>query len=115
MHRCAAACCDDRDGSAESVQRCVRNCGVRLESAQNYVQEEFNRFQNRLQRCIMTCNDTIRDKIGPNPTDSEVSKYQREFEGCATKCVDSHLDLIPNILKKMKEAFSKNEFQANIQ
>jgi hypothetical protein len=30
-------------------------------------------FQNRLQRCIMQCNDDIRDKMGPNPTDAEVS------------------------------------------
>lgn len=115
MHRCAAACCEDKDASAESVQRCIQNCNRRLEVAQNVVQEEFNHFQNRLQRCIMTCNDTIRDKAGANPSDAEIAKYQKEFEGCARKCVDSHIDLIPNILKKMRETFSKKEFQANYQ
>lgn len=59
----------------------------------------------------MSCNDTIRDKMGPSATQSEVSLYTKEFESCAGKCVDSHLDLIPATLKKMKEMLQRKEFQ----
>lgn len=112
MFRCAAKCCDDKDMSVSSVQRCIENCGAPLHSAQKYVESEFNHLQDRLQRCIMTCNDTIRDKMGSGANQSEVSKYTKDFEICAEKCVDSHLDIVPNTLKKIKEVLKKKEFQS---
>lgn len=72
MHRCAAKCCDNREISLESVQKCVENCSSPLNYAQNYVQRELEQLQNKLQRCVMDCNDDIRVKMGPNPTESEV-------------------------------------------
>lgn len=72
MHRCAAKCCENTDSSLERVQHCVDTCGSNLQQAQNYVQREIETFQNRLQRCVMECNDDIRDKMGPNPNESEV-------------------------------------------
>lgn len=75
MHRCAAKCCDDNSVSLEYVQRCVENCGTSLIKAQTYVQKELESLQNRLQRCVMDCNDTVKDKMGHNPSDSEVVFY----------------------------------------
>lgn len=66
-------------------------------------------FQNRLQRCIMECNDNIKDKMGLNPTQREVDRYSEEFEQCATKCVDSYCELLPTLEKTMKKVLSKNE------
>ena len=74
MHRCAAKCCDNRELSLESVQKCVENCASPLNYAQNYVQKELEQLQNKLQRCVMDCNDDIRVKMGPNPTEAEVRK-----------------------------------------
>ncbi|EEB13138.1 conserved hypothetical protein [Pediculus humanus corporis] len=62
-------------------------------------------------RCVMSCNDRIRDKIGANANESEIARYTKEFESCAEKCVDSHLDLVPATLKKIKEILNKKEFQ----
>ncbi|XP_069703624.1 protein FAM136A isoform X4 [Periplaneta americana] len=64
-----------------------------------------------LQRCVMQCNDEIRDKIGPNSTDAEMSQHTLAFERCAAKCVDSHLGLIPTIMKKMSEVLSQGKYQ----
>ncbi|KDR11476.1 protein FAM136A-like [Zootermopsis nevadensis] len=111
MHRCAANCCDNNDLSIERVHQCVENCSVSLNKAQKYVQNEFEHLQNRLQRCIMQCNDDIRDKMGPNPTDAEVSRYSQDFEKCAVKCVDGHLGLVPTVLKKMKEVLAHGRYQ----
>ncbi|KAF4519105.1 hypothetical protein B566_EDAN010527 [Ephemera danica] len=110
MHRCAAKCCDDSQSSLESVHRCVENCSIPLQQAQKYVQSEIERLQDRLQRCVMQCNDEIRDKIGPNPTESEVSKYTKEFEGCAVKCVDKHIEILPNFFANMKKTLAKGNF-----
>ncbi|XP_069703625.1 protein FAM136A isoform X5 [Periplaneta americana] len=111
MHRCAAKCCDNNDLSVERVHHCVENCSVELNNAQKYVQGEFEHLQNRLQRCVMQCNDEIRDKIGPNSTDAEMSQHTLAFERCAAKCVDSHLGLIPTIMKKMSEVLSQGKYQ----
>lgn len=73
MHRCAATCCDNRESSLERVQKCVENCSAPLNWAQNYVQEELGSLQNKLQRCVMNCNDDVRVQLGANPSDSEVT------------------------------------------
>jgi len=102
MHKCAAACCENRDSSLEKVQRCVENCSVTLNWAQNYVQKELELLQNKLQRCVTDCNDDIRVQMGANPTENEVEKFTNIFEKCATKCVDSQVSYMPSLLKKMK-------------
>ncbi|KAK4885722.1 hypothetical protein RN001_001993 [Aquatica leii] len=108
MHRCAATCCDNVDVSLERVQKCVEACSTPLNNAQNYVQKEIEHLQSRLQRCVMQCNDEIKDKMGPNPSDTEVNKYSLMFENCAIKCVDNHITLIPSIMKSMKAVLAKN-------
>ncbi|XP_066255441.1 protein FAM136A-like [Euwallacea similis] len=102
MHTCAATCCNNRDSSLEKVQKCVENCSGSLNWAQNYVQRELELLQNKLQRCVMDCNDNVRVQMGPNPNEDEVEKFTKIFENCATKCVDSQVNYIPSLLKKMK-------------
>lgn len=72
MHRCAAKCCDNRELPLDNVQKCVENCSSSINYAQSYVHRELEQLQNKLQRCVMDCNDEIRVKLGPNPTESEV-------------------------------------------
>ncbi|KAF5299573.1 hypothetical protein FQR65_LT09378 [Abscondita terminalis] len=113
MHRCAAKCCDNLDVSLERVQNCVNACSTPFTNAQTYVQNELERLQTRLQRCVMECNDSIKDKIGPNPSEAEVNKYSLMFENCAIKCVDTHIDLIPTLMKSMKTVLSKQQNSTN--
>ncbi|XP_020281652.1 protein FAM136A [Pseudomyrmex gracilis] len=110
MHLCAAQCCENETYSVQKVHNCVENCSSSINKAQQYVEGEFERVQNRLQRCIMECNDSIKDKMGPYPVQSDVDKYTEEFERCATKCVDSYCDLLPSLEKTMKKVLSKKEF-----
>ncbi|GAB1869453.1 Protein FAM136A [Camponotus japonicus] len=110
MHKCAAQCCENETYSIQKVHNCVENCSSSLNKAQQYVQGEFERVQNRLQRCIMECNDNIKDKVGPNPTQIEMDKYSEEFEKCAITCVDAYCKLLPSLEKTMKKVLSKNEF-----
>lgn len=107
MHGCAANCCHNTKYSMEQVHRCIENCSLRLTKAQLFVQNELGNFQNRLQRCVMQCNDEVNDKLGTNPTDAQMRMYTKEFEGCAVKCVDKHLALMPSMLKKMNDELAK--------
>ncbi|XP_018328812.1 protein FAM136A [Agrilus planipennis] len=107
MHRCAIKCCENDSYSVEKVQRCVETCSLPLQNAQNYVQKELEQLQSRLQRCVMDCNDEIKDKMGPNPSDSEIEKFTNMFEKCAVKCVDKHLNIIPQTTKAIKTVLTK--------
>lgn len=41
------------------------------------------------------------------PTDAEIDKYTGQFERCAVKCIDKHVDLIPNLLKSIKTVLGR--------
>ncbi|XP_063237917.1 protein FAM136A-like [Bacillus rossius redtenbacheri] len=109
MYRCAAKCCDDYSMPVEKAHACIETCSQPIQHAQSYVQGEMNHLQDRLQRCVMQCNDEIKDKMGPNPNDSEAQRYTQMFEKCATKCVDTHLDLIPKLMSRMKQVLAKQK------
>lgn len=81
MHSCAIKCCDDTGLSMQGVQNCIENCGGRLQHANNYLQKELNNFQQRVQRCVMDCNDEVKDKMGTNT--NEVCIIKRALN-CAT-------------------------------
>lgn len=107
MHLCAAKCCENQTASLDSVQGCVERCSLPLTRAQNYVQNELQYFQKRLQRCVMDCNDSVRDRMPASPSNEDISKFTNEFEKCAKVCVDKHIGLLPNIVKQIKAALGK--------
>jgi hypothetical protein len=55
----------------------------------------------------MDCNDGIKDKMPPNPSEEQIAKYTAQFERCAVKCVDTHVDILPSLFKTMKSVLSK--------
>lgn len=64
-------------------------------------------MQGRLQRCVMDCNDSIKDKMPANPSEEQVAKYTAEFERCAVKCVDNSMESLPSLFKTIKTVLSK--------
>lgn len=107
MHRCAAKCCDQTNTSMEDVHKCIETCGKPVSNAQTYLQNELTNYQDRIQRCVMQCQDNIRDKLSPNTTEAEVGGYKKDFEACVVKCADTHIALIPAMLGRIKEMLSK--------
>ena len=78
-------------------------------TSSSYVQNELERLQNRLQRCVLDCNDQIKDKISTNLSEDQIAKYTGEFDRCAIKCVDTTVDIIPSLFKTMKSVLAKGE------
>ncbi|XP_054715929.1 protein FAM136A-like [Uloborus diversus] len=110
MHKCAANCCDNPSASMEEVHRCIESCSSTITDAQNFLQNELTNYQDRIQRCVMQCQDNIRDKITASTTEAEVSGFKKDFEQCVVKCADTHIALIPSMLKRIKDVlFSKSQ------
>ncbi|XP_071516190.1 protein FAM136A isoform X1 [Panulirus ornatus] len=135
MHICAAECCEKKENSVDQVHRCIENCSTPLTQAQTFVQNELSQFQERLQRCVMVCQDRVRDQVTANTSETQepqrnsslsiansagsvlrqaalgrdgVSVYKAEFEGCAMQCVDDHIQLMPSVKKRIAAVLSKN-------
>ncbi|XP_050738211.1 protein FAM136A-like isoform X2 [Eriocheir sinensis] len=108
MHLCAASCCEKKENSVDQVHRCIENCSTPLTQAQSFVQNELSQFQERLQRCVMVCQDRVKDHVHADATEAQVSAYKAEFEGCAMQCVDEHIQLMPSVKKRIAGVLAKN-------
>ena len=57
----------------------------------------------------MDCQDTVRDKVGPNTSETEVSKYRGQLETCVLQCADKHIALVPAMMKRVKEVLAQHD------
>lgn len=110
MYRCSTKCCEDKNGTLDDVQNCIDRCTARVNKAQNYVQGEIQMFQDRLQRCVMSCDDKTRDKMTFSTTEGDMAKLRSDMEKCACKCADEHIQLLPGLTKKMLDNLSTTKY-----
>lgn len=103
MFQCSAGCCEDSRASMQQVHQCIERCHMPLAQAQALVTSELEKFQDRLARCTMHCNDKAKDAIDAGNKELQV---KQQLDSCVTKCVDDHMHLIPTMTKKMKESLS---------
>ncbi|XP_074837844.1 protein FAM136A [Carettochelys insculpta] len=103
MFRCSASCCENDKASMQQVHHCIERCHAPLAQAQAIVTKELERFQDRLARCTMHCNDKAKDSLDSGNKEQQV---KQQLESCVTKCVDDHVHLIPSMTKKMKETLA---------
>ncbi len=101
---CSAKCCESATSSPEQLQGCVEACQQRVGAVEQAVQNELAQFQQRLQRCAMTCSDKVQEKLPADPakhTPELIAKLQAEAEACANKCVDSHIPQLNKIPERV--------------
>ncbi|XP_066495709.1 protein FAM136A [Tiliqua scincoides] len=103
MFRCSATCCENNTASMKQVHQCIERCHTPLAQAQAVVTQELERFQDRLSRCTMCCNDKAKDSLDSGSKEQQV---KLQLDSCVTKCVDDHMHLIPSMSKKMKETLA---------
>ncbi|KAG6934436.1 family with sequence similarity 136 member A, partial [Chelydra serpentina] len=103
MFRCSADCCENNTASMQQVHHCIERCHAPLAQAQAVVTKELERFQDRLARCTMHCNDKAKDSLDSGSKEQQV---KQQLESCVMKCVDDHVHLIPSMTKKMKETLA---------
>lgn len=99
--RNGALCCDDKEASAESVQNCIKRTQQPLIKVQAIIKRELEDFQNRLQRCMMTCQDRAKDTMS-QPGQTLTQQYvENQFADCMCECADEHLKLLPLVKERL--------------
>ncbi len=105
---CSSACCDNTTASYEEIQKCVERCTTPLHTAQEYIKSEFEDFQNRVQRCLMVCNDKVKEKMEREKVKEFSGKYRTEYEECAISCLSKHKELLSMMTHRIRDTLDKN-------
>ena len=103
---CSAACCDAK-GTHEELQACVTSCQTKMVGAESVLGAELEAFQGRLQRCAMTCRDSVADKVTAQPTPQELNALQAQVDTCASKCVDDNVASLGAMKKRVDDALAR--------
>uniref|UniRef100_A0A3Q2X3Q9 Protein FAM136A n=1 Tax=Haplochromis burtoni TaxID=8153 RepID=A0A3Q2X3Q9_HAPBU len=82
------------------VHQCIETCHTPLAKAQGLVTSELEKFQDRLTRCTMTCNDKAKDLFDSGAKEPAVRSL---MDRCVGSCVDDHVNLIPSMTRRLKE------------
>ncbi|KAK4765317.1 hypothetical protein SAY86_026407 [Trapa natans] len=97
--------CFDRSRRQEEISNCVENCSVPVVSAQQHVENEMAKFQERLNRSLMVCQDKF-----------EASKLQqirpdsiKDLESCVEQSIDDSIKMLPHLVNKLKSSFAIRE------
>ncbi|XP_010522228.1 PREDICTED: protein FAM136A-like [Tarenaya hassleriana] len=102
--RCAYECFDRRR-KQEEISNCVEHCSVPVVNAQQHFENEMAKFQERMNRSLMVCQDKFEaTKLQKIRTDA-VS----EMEACVHQSIDENLKTLPHLVQRMKTAFSIGE------
>lgn len=99
MFKCAHDCLDDGTTSKDAA-KCVDECGRTVHEAMATFQNEINAFEGRIDRCLMDCQDLVRNE-------KEESKARKIFEGCADMCVNKFIPQVPDVSRVICERLEK--------
>ncbi|GJW29122.1 FAM136A-like protein [Tanacetum coccineum] len=98
--RCAYECFDRRR-KQDDISQCVENCSVPVLQAQNLVEGEMAKFQERLNRSLMVCQDKY-----------EAAKLQKktgamqDMESCVNLTIEDNVKSLPHMVAKLKASLA---------
>ncbi|KAI5660849.1 hypothetical protein M9H77_20172 [Catharanthus roseus] len=97
--KCAYECFDRRKKQDE-INNCVEHCSVPVLQAQNLVETEMAKFQERLNRALMVCQDKFESaKLQQNRSDA-----MKDLESCVDQTVQDSIQTLPPLVARLKNA-----------
>ncbi|KAA0034184.1 hypothetical protein IC582_023309 [Cucumis melo] len=93
--------CFDRRRRQEEISNCVENCSVPVVKAQQHVENEMSKFQERLNRSLMVCQDKFEAARLQQKTGSVY-----DLESCVDASIQESLNTLPHLANKLKASFN---------
>ncbi|GLT91569.1 hypothetical protein SLE2022_094510 [Rubroshorea leprosula] len=94
--------CFDRRRKQEEISNCVEHCSVPVLNAQQHFENEMAKFQERMNRSLMVCQDKF-----------EAAKLQRvgteainDLESCVNKSIEDNMKTLPHLAGRLQASFS---------
>eukprot|EP00271_Cylindrocystis_brebissonii_P012539 TRINITY_DN31226_c0_g1_i1.p1 TRINITY_DN31226_c0_g1~~TRINITY_DN31226_c0_g1_i1.p1 ORF type:complete len:144 (+),score=26.26 TRINITY_DN31226_c0_g1_i1:79-510(+) len=107
-YKCCYECFDETHGrpSRPGLQACLQQCQARGERTEAIVTGELRRFQERLQRCALQCQDRAQAMQGPDslhdPTLPTNAAIVRQMEACVRSCAEEQVASLPQMAQRIK-------------
>uniref|UniRef100_A0A6U1B6Y4 Uncharacterized protein n=1 Tax=Leptocylindrus danicus TaxID=163516 RepID=A0A6U1B6Y4_9STRA len=102
---CSLACLDKggEKASTEELQRGMNQCQVPVQRAQQIVQSEIQRFQQRLQRGMANCQDQANDMVTPDVHNNpdKLRKIEDKMGNCFGQVIKEHIGMIGDVKKRI--------------
>lgn len=90
--------CFERSRSHQEISGCVERCSAPMLKANGLLQNEMSRFQERLTRNLMVCQD----KFEAQKLVQQANGSTKEFEQCMEGVVKDQMRTLPHIAAQLK-------------
>ncbi|RMX69100.1 hypothetical protein DD238_001928 [Peronospora effusa] len=106
---CAAKVFENKNWSSDQLAAAVERCQMPTNQLNQFMQQEMQNLQNRVQRCAQDCQDKAKDSLptSGNPSESQIAQAQKDMEKCVNRCVDMHVKLLPTISSRIEQAVAQ--------
>ncbi|RLN50278.1 hypothetical protein BBJ29_003524 [Phytophthora kernoviae] len=106
---CAAKVFENKSWSSDQLAAAVERCQMPTQQINQFMQQEMQNFQNRIQRGVQDCQDRAQDSLPANgsPSETQIARAQKDMESCVGRCVDQHISLLPNINSRIEQAVTQ--------
>ncbi|XP_010278254.1 PREDICTED: protein FAM136A [Nelumbo nucifera] len=94
--------CFERRRTQEEINHCVENCSVPVLNAQNMVENEMAKFQERLNRSLMVCQD----KFEAAKLKQIKTGAMNDLESCVEEAIQGSIQLLPHVVDQLKASLS---------
>ena len=82
--------------------QCVEKCSSRIGNAEQAMSQEMQTVQDRLMRCIRSCEDKAKDS-----GDKDTNRLQSGFESCVVNCASEIQQLLPKIQSRISDQLKR--------
>ncbi|KAK3204249.1 hypothetical protein Dsin_018295 [Dipteronia sinensis] len=94
--------CFDRTRKQEEISNCVEYCSVPVVNSQQHFESEMAKFQERLNRSLMVCQDKFESaKLQKTGSDAVIV-----LESCVNQTIDDGIKSLPHLVGRLKNHFS---------
>ncbi|KDP35154.1 hypothetical protein JCGZ_10688 [Jatropha curcas] len=94
--------CFDRTRRQEEISNCVEHCSVPVLNAQQQFENEMAKFQERLNRSLMVCQDKYeaakQQEIGSDAVNA--------LESCVDQSIQDNIKALPHLVGRLKASLS---------
>ncbi|UJR09292.1 hypothetical protein I4U23_013535 [Adineta vaga] len=89
---CSYRCTEDPSMDPLKFNQCVERCSSKISNAEQAMSQEMQTVQERLMRCIRSCEDKAKDN-----SDKDNNRLRSGFESCVVNCASEIQQLLPKI------------------
>jgi len=100
--QCSYRCTEDANLDPLKFNQCVERCSSKISQAEQSMAQEMQTVQERLMRCIRSCEDKAKDT-----NDKDERRLRTGFESCVVNCANEIHQVLPKIEGRISDQLKR--------